>query len=71
MNYPIEAEIHDLVRRYMMWDNDQLIPWLGTRNPLLGGSSPNQLIRTGREEKLLKFIKACIKENSASSENNP
>jgi hypothetical protein len=40
--------------------------WFETKNPLLGGVSPNDMIDAGREEKLLKFIEYSMDENVRS-----
>lgn len=37
--------------------------WFNTENPLLGDCKPITMILKGREEKLKKFIKACLKES--------
>lgn len=41
--------------------------WYETENPLLGGISPEQMVRVGRLEKLIKWIEQQLKENEAPS----
>ena len=38
--------------------------WFGEFNPLLGGLSPNEMIKAGRVKKLLEFIETKIDENN-------
>lgn len=37
--------------------------WIRTNNPLLGGIRPWDMLGSGREKKLYKFVKNAIKEN--------
>ena len=37
--------------------------WIRTKNPLLGGVRPWDMIDKGREKKLFKFVKNAIEEN--------
>lgn len=40
--------------------------WLNTPNPLLGNSSPISLVKVGRGEKVLAFIKNALDENKST-----
>lgn len=44
-------------------DQEKVYLWFNTKNPLLGGIKPLDMIRQGRSEKLLKFIQAMLREN--------
>jgi hypothetical protein len=37
--------------------------WFRTPNPLLGGLRPSEMIKMGREKKLINFMKNCIRGN--------
>lgn len=37
--------------------------WFRTKNPLLGGITPNAMIRIGRGKKLTKFVVLTLGEN--------
>lgn len=37
--------------------------WMKANNPLLGGLSPEFMIRSGRSDRLLAFVQNCISEN--------
>jgi antitoxin Xre/MbcA/ParS-like protein len=39
--------------------------WMSSPNPLLGNVSPEDMIRIGREEKLLRFVENQLRENEA------
>ncbi len=41
--------------------------WLITKNPFLGGTSPLNMIKMGRIDKLLKFVKISLDENKKRS----
>lgn len=45
-------------------DETKTILWLQTRNPLLGGMSPRDMIRAGRFKKLEKFVQTALAENA-------
>ena len=36
--------------------------WLRTPNPMLGGVSPRDMVRMGRYDRLLRFVKQAIEE---------
>lgn len=44
-------------------DEDKTVLWFQTKNPMLGGLSPRDMIRIGRFNKLLKFIQTALAEN--------
>jgi len=46
-------------------DNDKVIQWLTTVNPLLGDQIPIQMIASGRQDKLEKFIINALDGNIA------
>lgn len=46
----------DRVKEYFGGDNERTWLWFKTRNPGLGGVSPLDIIKVGREKKLMQFI---------------
>jgi hypothetical protein len=57
-------EITELLEGFFDHDKKKIKAWYEAENPLLGGVSPNQLIRWGRREKLHQFIRRSIEENN-------
>jgi hypothetical protein len=55
--------IFDLVNSYFE-DEKKTSEWFFTENPLLGGVSPDQMIKLGRFEKLKTFVKQQLEGNS-------
>ena len=39
--------------------------WIRTPNPLLGGISPDQMVKAGRAKKLYEFIKQQVEDDEA------
>ena len=37
--------------------------WMNSENPLLGGVTPEFMIKVGKSDRLLKFVKTCLDEN--------
>jgi len=54
----VKFTIYRLILTYYNRDKEKARLWLKTENPNLGKVSPNFMIKCGREDKLLKFIKA-------------
>jgi hypothetical protein len=52
----IPQEYFTIIKRYFNGDATKAFTWFATKNPSLGGVSPLDMIRVGREEKLKKFI---------------
>jgi len=52
-----------LVREFFKGEPYKVDWWFTTKNILLGGLKPNDLIETGRTQKLLAFIENSIEEN--------
>lgn len=52
----------NLVAKVFAGDVDKTVTWFKTRNPLLGDISPRDMIRSGRFERLRKFILASLQE---------
>lgn len=60
------AEFYSLVKIIkveMGWPDSKVSQWLNTKNPLLGGWTPLQMIDSGKGEKLLRLIWSQIDEN--------
>jgi hypothetical protein len=65
--YPTErAEVHALVLAFFNGDHEKTRLWMRTRNQLLGGLAPKDLIVL-RPGKVLKWVKVQLSEN----ERNP
>ena len=47
------------------WSFEKPLLWFGTKNPLLGNMTPDDMILTGRHKKLEKFIDNCVDGNIA------
>jgi hypothetical protein len=56
------AVILNLIGEYFQ-NEDKVVLWLQTSNPLLGDVSPRDMIRIGRYKKLLKFVQTALREN--------
>ena len=56
MNEPPEQLLFDRVMKLMSWNEEKTSHWFATRNPLLGGVSPNEMLNAGRYGRLLRFI---------------
>ena len=57
-------KIHDhMIVTSPGWDWDKTMLWFRTRNPLLGGITPDDMMLSGRHKKLEKFIDNCIEGN--------
>lgn len=48
---------------YFKGDYEKVSLWIKAKNPLLGNISAIDMISTGREKKLLKFIEDCLSGN--------
>jgi len=57
----------ELLLPFFKGSQSKVDQWMRTENPLLGGLSPVTMIRTGRHEKLLQFIKTSLDENVRES----
>lgn len=52
-----------LVMKFFEHDFHKAYAWWVTQNPMLGGASPYGMCETGRQDKLLKWVKQQIAEN--------
>jgi hypothetical protein len=50
-------EADQIVLEFFGGDKRKTRLWFGTKNPLLGGMAPNELINAGKSQRLLKIIK--------------
>lgn len=62
MNSDDFKRIFDKVSRHMQWGPAKTEYWFSVNNPNLGNVTPMHLIRSGRIEKLEKWIDSCIDE---------
>lgn len=56
-------EAERLVLEFFKGDVDKMKMWFHTKNPLLGNITPNDMIKLGRYEKLLLWVKQQLSEN--------
>lgn len=59
------------VYEYFDQNFEKTLDWFVTRNPMLGGVSPYEMLKRGRSEKLLQFIKTSISENKECENETP
>lgn len=55
-----QRQARKLVKEFFNGNEKKTEEWFETPNPSLGGISPKLMIAMGKEEKLLKFIKAQL-----------
>lgn len=53
----------ELLMQHFEGDEAKVAIWLDTKNPLLGGVKPLDMIAVGRGHKLVAFILDCIEGN--------
>lgn len=63
MKFDCLLEIRSHLLYYFEGNNDKVEMWLNTKNPMLGGISPLEMLMNDKETKLLKFIKEQMKHN--------
>lgn len=61
--YPQFFEIRFLLLEFFKGDTSKVSEWLRVKNPLLGNISPDRMMKLGRSDKLLEFIKNAIDDN--------
>jgi len=59
------VELLVLVMEFFEGNETKARLWFETKNPLLGGISPNDMIKAGRYDKLLRWAKDQINEGKA------
>ena len=57
------------VQTMMGWDDLKTAVWFKADNPLLGGGSPNNMIRANRGARLRQFIDKAEEEGHARTDN--
>lgn len=65
INHEAIAEIEKIVKDFFKDEKHKVALWFRLKNPLLGNISPNDMIRMGREEKLLRCVRDMIDGNIA------
>lgn len=53
----------DKIRKYFNGDTEKTWLWFRTPNPMLGQESPLNMIKVGREKKVMNFIDNALDEN--------
>jgi hypothetical protein len=61
--YMNRTDLLQLVMDVMKWDKQKAQLWFNTRNPLLGGVTPNSFEMFSGKNKLEKFIRSQLSEN--------
>ena len=56
-------ECYDLVKEFFRDDSRKAIDWFHEINSSLGGIRPIEMIKNGRSDKLLKFIRSRLDGN--------
>ena len=56
-------EAFDLIKDYFKGNTKKSIDWFHEINPCLGGIRPIEMIRNGRSDKLLSFIRSRLDGN--------
>jgi len=56
-------ESFDLINGFFHGNENKTLLWFNTINPCLGHVKPIEMIRNGRLDKLLQFIKCSLMEN--------
>lgn len=51
------------IKAILKWDVEKINLWFISKNPMLGNSSPEDFIKTGRLDKLEKFVYRALEEN--------
>lgn len=59
----ISSDCFGRLKRYFNGDTKKVWEFMKAKNPHLGGVSPLEMIRAGREKKLIDFINSYIGEN--------
>jgi hypothetical protein len=54
------TEVTKIVNNYFKGNDEKTILWFKTKNPLLGGIAPIEMIKNGRSKKLLSFVESCV-----------
>ena len=52
-----------MVLAFFGGDKDKAHLWFMSKNPMLGGISPDQMIDAGRYDRLLRFIQQSLADN--------
>lgn len=47
----------------LLGNEQKVYIWFGAENPHIGGARPIDLLKIGREEKLIKFVENALSEN--------
>lgn len=56
-------EVHTIVFQFFKGDEDKTHRWFMTKNPILGGISPETLLIHGRGQKLLRVVQDLTEGN--------
>ena len=56
--------IHNLLLKFFKDDEDKVVLWMTTKNPLIGGVKPVTMVLNGRAGKLLDFIESSLIEGN-------
>jgi hypothetical protein len=60
------ANIANLVAEFFVGDEQKVALWFEIANPMLGNITPSNMIRIGKQKRLLSFVVSAREENSAT-----
>ena len=60
------AELRGILHDYFDGDTDKVTLWLATANPSLGNVIPNDMLKAGKLDNLLKFARSAMDEHEAA-----
>jgi uncharacterized protein (DUF2384 family) len=64
-NFGDLIELLETIVKFFDGNEEKATLWFNTRNPMLGGVSPKEMVDSDRTDKLLKWVKQQIEEGKA------
>ena len=65
------TQCRNLILKFFESEPEKALLWWAAPNPMLGGIVPLEMIKIGRADKLLKFIKGQLEENEPPEKVTP
>ncbi len=62
--------IMNLLNEYFCGDHMRIDRWLKAKNPMLGNTSPFEMVKMGRADKLLAFVQNAKEEGNWGDDGN-
>jgi len=63
MKRDYRREVYGLVFDFFGKDRTKADLWMSSKNPMLGFVAPDEMLRLGRGDRLLKFVETSLAEN--------